>query len=217
HLLSWDAGRLSVRTLPRTGNPSVTSPEGPFGAWSAVAIADGLDGKSRVLWTNGDGRTGLEIFGSRGSEEAFHFAAGTGAIPADVSVGANGDAHVLWRGSLGSAFLSSVDSSGRQTIGPSYGPYASWNAIAVADSLDGVTWVLWRSTDGRMSVSEHRDLAMVAVLRFDATPGWAAEDVTVGTDGRPRLLRVSPDGRAEVSTVALDGRLADAHVQSNPG
>src|SRR5262249_50770566 len=95
HLLSWDAGRLSVRTLPRTGNPSVTSPEGPFGAWSAVAIADGLDGKSRVLWTNGDGRTGLEIFGSRGSEEAFHFAAGTGAIPADVSVGANGDAHVL--------------------------------------------------------------------------------------------------------------------------
>ena len=37
---------------------------------------------------------------------------------------------------------------------------------------------------------------------------WVAEDVAVGADGRPRILRTSPGGRASV--VTLDGdRLVD--------
>jgi photosystem II stability/assembly factor-like uncharacterized protein len=217
HLLSWKDERLSVRTLPPSGDPSDTPPEGPFGGWTAVAIADGGDGKSRVLWANGDGRMGLEIIGSSGSEAAFHFAAQADAAAVDVSVGADGTAHVLWRQPLGAAFLSSVDSYGRQTGGPTYGPYASWNAVALADGSEGTTWILWRAADGRVSLSAHRGLEMVSVVRFDAAPGWAAEDIAVGIDGRPRLLRVSPDGRAEVATVGPDGLLTDAQVQANSG
>ncbi len=114
------------------------------------------------------------------------------------------------------AHLSSVDSSGAMTDGPDYGPYPKWTAVAVADG-PGATWVLWRAADGRVSLSLHRALAMETVFRFDASPGWAAEDLAIGSDGRPRLLRVNADGRAEVSTVAADGRLTDAQVHANPG
>ena len=58
---------------------------------------------------------------------------------------------------------------------------------------------------------------MQNVLRFDASPGWAAEDVAVGADGRPRLLRVHPDGRAEVSTVDSQAKLTNAQVHANTG
>ncbi len=86
HLLSWSADRASVRTLPESGNPSETPPEGPFGAWTAVAIADGADGRSRVLWVNGDGRAAVEIVGAQGQDSVFRLARRPDAsAAADVS------------------------------------------------------------------------------------------------------------------------------------
>ena len=219
-LLLWNRDRLAVRTLQPSGDPTQTAPEGPFGGWTAVAIADGTDRKSRVLWVNGDGRTGLEIVGVGGGEDALRYPAEGGVLSpmsaVDISVGANSITHLLWTNVLGAARISSLDSSGRRADGPDYGPYRNWSAIAIADG-PGETWVLWRAADGRMSLSVHRELAMEAVLRFAASPGWAAEDLTVGADGRPRVLRVSPDGRAEISTVDLQARLANSQVLANPG
>jgi hypothetical protein len=232
HVLTWDADRLSVHTLADSGADTSTPPEGPSGSWLATAISDGADGLSRVLWVNGDGRASLEIVGSAGSVAVFRFASFPEASAADVSVGADGSAHLLWTNARGGMYIATVDASGAVTDGRGYGPYPSWTALALADSPDGSTWVLWRATDGRSSVSVHRgpDLAMEEIIRFDARPSTpcspptlgcccgtsnpfpAVEDITVGADGRPRLLRVGVDGMAEVSTIDAHGEITDAQT-----
>jgi photosystem II stability/assembly factor-like uncharacterized protein len=213
HVLSWDADSLTVHTLDDSGHESATPPEGPSSSWLATAISDGPDGLSRVLWVNGDGRAALEIVGPVGSVAVFPFA----GSPADVSVGADGAANLLSRNQSDAMSLSRIDASGNVTLETAYGPYQGWTAVALADTPDGSTWVLWHATDGRTSVSIHRDRGvMVKVLRFPASPGLAAADITVASDGRPRLLRVGTDGKAEVSTIDASGNLSDAQTH-NPG
>ncbi len=148
----------------------------------------------------------------------FRFASEALASPVDVSVGADGSTHLLWTGVNGEMFLASVDAAGNATRGPTYGPYGSWTAIALADEPDGSTWVLWRAADGRSSVSVHRGLVLEEVFRFDAGD-LAVEDITVGADGRPRLLFVgsgSP-GAARVATIDARGNLVDAVSHAEGG
>ena len=216
-LLSWINDRMSVRTLPAAGEPIQTPQEGPFGAWTATAISDGPDGRSRVLWINGDGRAGLGIVGSAGSEAAFQFPATPVWSATDVAAARDGSASVLWTRASGAMYLATVDTSGVTTLGPKYGPYAGWSAIAIAEGLDGSTWVLWRSTDGRVSVARHRARVLEAAFRFDANPDWAAEDIAVAADGRPRLLRVHRDGRASLATLDAAGRLTAEQVHADGG
>ncbi len=219
-LLSWNADRLSVRTLFASGNPVDTPEEGPFGGWTATAISGG-DGPARVLWVNGDGRVGLEIVGPSGSEGAFRYPAMPGWSAIDVAAASSdGDAKLLWISADGAMFIATVSQTGAASLGPEYGPYPGWSAVAIAEAAEGTdadTWVLWRCTDGRVSISTHRAGVLASVFRFGASPGWAAEDITVAADGLSRLLRIHPDGRASVSTIDPEGTLTTEQIYANEG
>ena len=92
-----------------------------------------------------------------------------------------------------------------------------WTAVAIANSSEGA-WVLWRCTDGRAGLSLHdADGVMLRSFQWAASPGLAAEDITVGVDGRPRVLRTNPNGNMEVWTVDTAGRLTDGQTYSNFG
>ncbi len=58
---------------------------------------------------------------------------------------------------------------------------------------------------------------MVRSLQWAASPGLAAEDITVGADGRVRVLRTSPNGHMEISTVDDAGGLTAAQSYDNSG
>ena len=214
-VLSWDADSLTVRTLEDAGGESRTPPEGPSFRWLASAIADGPDGLSRVLWLAGDGRAALEVAGPAGREAVLSFPAVANWAPADVSMGADGKAHLLWTSVSGAMYLTSVDGAANVRLGPSYGPFAGWTALAIADAPDGSTRVLWRANDGRFSISVHHGLAMGEVVRFAAIPGRAAADITVASDGNARVLLLGGDGTAEVATVDALGSLANARTHAN--
>lgn len=216
-VLSWDAGRLSVRTLEGSGDWVGTAPEGPFGTWTATAISDGADGLSRVLWNSGDGRVALGIVGPAGTLAAFRFDALDGWAAADISVGVNGNANLLWTSATGEMFVASVDPAGAATSSAQYGPYSGWAAVAIADSPHAPTLVLWRCTDGRAALSRFMDGFLDLVFRWGADPGWAAEDIAVGADGLARLLWSNPDGRMKIWTVDAGGRLTDEQIYANPG
>ncbi len=132
-------------------------------------------------------------------------------------MGADGKAHLLWTSVSGAMYLTSVDGAGNVRLGPSYGPFAGWTALAIADAPDGSTRVLWRANDGRFSISVHHGLAMGEVVRFAAIPGRAAADITVGNDGNARVLLLGGDGTAEVATVDALGSLANARTHANAG
>ena len=216
-LLNWTGGRLSVRTLPPSGDPIATPEEGPFGDWIATAISDGPDGRPRVLWVNGDGDAGLEIVGPSGSESAFRYPALPQWSAVDIAAMRDGGASLLWTSAAGAMSLTTVDASGAATLGPQYGPYAGWSALAIAEGRLGSTWVLWRSTDGQVGLSRHRAGVVDGAFRFNANPDWVAEDIAVAADGRPRLLRVHRDGRASLAKLAADGDLADERIHSEAG
>jgi photosystem II stability/assembly factor-like uncharacterized protein len=218
-LLSWNADRLSVRTLFAFGDPVDTPEEGPFGGWTATAISGG-DGLARVLWVHGDGRVGVEIVGPSGSEAAFRYPAMSGWSAIDIAASSDGDTKLLWTSVDGAMFIATVSQTGAASSGPQYGPYSGWSAVAIAEVAEGTdvdTSVLWRCTDGRVSISTHRAGVLASVFRFGASPGWAAEDITVAADGLPRLLRIHPDGRASVSTIDAGGTLTAEQIYTNVG
>lgn len=219
-LLSWNADRLSVRTLFTSGDPVNTPEDGPFGGWTATAISGG-DGAARVLWVHGDGRVGLQLVGGpSGSDAAFRYPAFPGWSAIDIAASSNGETNLLWTSADGAMFIVTVSQTGAASPGPQYGPYPGWSAVAIAQVADGTdvdTWALWRCTDGRLSISIHRAGVLASVFRFDASPGWAAEDITVANDGLPRLLRVHPDGRASVSTFDPEGTLTAEQIYTNQG
>jgi len=58
---------------------------------------------------------------------------------------------------------------------------------------------------------------MLRSFQWAASPGLTAEDITVGVDGRPRVLRTNPNGNMGVWTVDTAGHLTDGQTYSNFG
>jgi hypothetical protein len=215
-LLSW-SNQLTVLTLDAAGNWSSTAPGDASTTWTAVAIAGGPDGLARVLWQCVDGRSGVEVIGPTGRQAVYAFAPTGSLVAADVAVAENGEARVLFTGSLGEALVARVDSSGVLKPGPHYGPTRGWTAVAITDGPGG-TRVLWRCTDGRGGTSLHdAGGVMLGSSVWPASAGYAAEDLAVGADGSPRLLRTNPNGDVEVSTIDAAGHPSAAQILSNSG
>jgi len=126
-------------------------------------------------------------------------------MPADVSMGADGRPRLLFTSAGGEMYVAALDASGSPVAGPHYGPTGSWRAIALTDAPDGSSWVLWRNTDGRSSLSVHRDGVMETKFAWDASADGAVEDVAVGADGKARILVADPDAHARIWTVGGDG------------
>ena len=158
-----------------------------------------------MLWQAGDGRWALEVVGASGPESSAVFAAESGWMPSDVSVGADGRPRLLFTSAGGELYVSTLDASGSPVAGPHYGPTGSWRAIALADAPDGASWVLWRNTDGRSAISSHRGGVMETKFAWDASSDGAVEDVAVGADGKARILVVDAESHARIWTVAGDG------------
>jgi hypothetical protein len=214
-VLVWNEDRLSLGTVNAAGSWTSGVPGAASSTWTAVALAEGA-GRSHVLWQNGDGRSAIEVVGESGRQSVNVFASRADWIPSDVSARADGTTHVLWTGIDGRMFLSAVDPTGAIVDGPVYGPALGWSAVAIAEG-SGDTWVLWRSADGRFAVSPHRDGTMVAAYIYVADADWSVEDLAVGADGRPRLLRSRPDGIASVATIDASGRLVSEQSHSLEG
>jgi hypothetical protein len=215
--LSWNTDRLSVAALDASGHSTVGPTSDASETWRATAIASDGGDRAHVLWHCTDGRSALEIVGRSGRESVKVFAAEAGWMPGDVSVRSGGKTSLLWTHADGRMRIATIDSSGGAVVGPEYGPAFGWSAVAIADDFAGTTRVLWRSSDGRSSLSLHRDGEMLSFLGWPADPGWSVEDIAVGADGRTRLLRTSPDDSAEVSIVEPDGTRTSPTTYASPG
>ncbi len=216
-ILLRDGDRFALGTLDVSGHWTSSAPGDASATWTAIAVATAGSDRTHVLWQCGDGRTALEIIGPLGRQSAAVFEKRSGWIASDLSVRTDGQINVLWTGTDGRMFVAMVNASGAVTEGQEYGPATGWSAIAIADGPGSETWVLWRSTDGRAALSAHRDGTMVSSYKYAAHLDWTAEDVAVAADGRPRLLRTSPEGLASVATIDTAGRLMTGQRYGLPG
>src|SRR6185437_2766217 len=122
----------SVNTATGQGGSGPTL--GPYAGWTAVKIATGADGKTRLLWdiTNGVAAVwALDGFGIPLS--AVNFGPYAGWTATDIAVGSDGNTRLLWDYTDGTAVVWSVNTATNQvSSGPNLGPYAGWTATHLA-------------------------------------------------------------------------------------
>ena len=211
HVLFTDSGgRVAFLNLDNSGKSTGAGPYGPFGGWSATAVADGPDGLTRVLWIHLDGSAALWTLGPAGNQASYRYGPAAGWAAVDVSVGSDGTTHLLWTNIDGRAHLSSVAVSGAVIGGTTYGPYSGWLARSISDGADGLTRLLWSNVDGRVGLTLIAVGQIVATGRFTLDPGWTARDVAVASDNRARILFVNADGRMALWSVDNSGALTHA-------
>ena len=145
HLL-WVSAQHEARvdTVDATGALTQGRTLGPYGGWSAQAIADGADGSTWVLWRHLDGRAGISRSGGGSPDAAFHWDADPGWSAEDVTVATDGLPRVLWTRPDGRARIATVDARGDLTGAVDY-VNAGYPARRIAASSDGLTRVLWEA------------------------------------------------------------------------
>ena len=117
--------------------------------WTAVAIADGADGLTRLLWNQVDGSAGLSLVSSAGLLATHRYSGSLGWRAVDVAVGADGQSRILWTHADGRMALFRVDDSGNVTTrGPVYEAPVGFTAQRVGAGPDGLTRILWTDSDG---------------------------------------------------------------------
>ncbi len=208
-------GSAHFRNIDGSGRSSDAS-YGPYGGWTATAVADGADGLTRVLWNNLDGSAALWLLGSQGNQASYRLDAASGFHAIDVSASAAGLTHILWTASDGRIAITSVDNAGHVSTGPANGPFFGWTAVAIFDGPDGLTRVLWNDLDGRAAISFARAGSLLASYSYGAAAGWTALDVAAGGDGLTRILWSHLDGRIALGIIDSSGQVKYGPVYPAP-
>jgi hypothetical protein len=202
--LAATSSGIALGTLDASGNATRQRTYGPYDQWAPAAAACSLDGLSRVLWQNADGRWDVWLVGPDGVLGSFAFPADPGLTAEDVAGAQAGITHVLLRGARDAA-LETVDAQGIGAGRVSLGSYPGWTAAAISDGNEGLTRVLWTNTDGRFGLSLASSSGILQTSRY--RQDGVAVDVAAGGDGRTRILHVSSDGRVGLWIVDGSGAL----------
>jgi sugar lactone lactonase YvrE len=212
-LWSYANGGIAVWSVDNAGHVSTGPAYGPFPAWTVVAIADGQDGLSRILWRRSDGSAGLSLFGAEGPIASYRLGPVAGWAAMDLAVGADGQTRILWTHLDGRMALWRVDDPGNPTaLGPIYPPPSGFTASRVAAGPDGLTRVLWTDVNGN-AVLWILSADNVLQRSFDLGPAPAAgiagawtgtfdsADFVDCDSGTPAQASFTQDGEVVVGTL----------------
>ncbi|MGO8671028.1 MAG: protease pro-enzyme activation domain-containing protein [Capsulimonadaceae bacterium] len=201
HVLWTNAGgTLSLWSYSTTSGAYTQNSYGPFGGWTAKAIADGPDGMTRVLWVSTSGAAAIwSVNDATGSYTQNAFGPYKGWSATGLTVGADNTTHVLWTNGAGTASIWNYNTGTGSYNQNTYGPFTTWNANAVADGTDGQTRVLWSNTAGNVSVwSLNNTTGAFTQNAYGPFGGWSATALSVDANSTTHLLWVSTSGNASL-------------------
>ena len=178
--------------------------------WTAVKVAAGGDGLTRVLWVNNaTGAAELWLLNSNDTVAATAPApfaiAGWNVVDMAVGSGPNSQTRLLWsNGSSGQVVVWTVD-HGFNVVSPQvFGPISGWSVRALGVSPADLSWLLWdNGGTGQAALWElNSNNTLNQGAGYGPYNGWIATDVTAGGDGNARLLWQCNDGRMGVWTIS---------------
>ena len=95
HILWTDTnGTAFLGTIDGSGAVARSVTIGPYPGWTPVAIDDGPDGLTRLLWNSRDGRVGLSQVSADGILRTVRCSSEAGWTAIDVAVGGDGRARI---------------------------------------------------------------------------------------------------------------------------
>jgi exo-beta-1,3-glucanase (GH17 family) len=197
--------------------PIISPDGGTITIGQAVTISDTLSGASIYYTTDGSTPSSSSILYTgaitiSASETIDATAVETGysnsavasasftAVPsswtaASLSVGPDGNSHLLWDRNDGSAAFWTMDANGNNIINNTYGPFPGWTAKSIVTDSSNNTYALWDNGNGSVTVWKESGSGKFAGLNtFGPFPGWTAKSMSVGGDGLLRLLWTNTNG-----------------------
>jgi hypothetical protein len=201
-------------TLP---TPIISPNGGTITIGQSVTLSDSQNGSSVYYTTNGTTPssssalyTGPITISASETIEAIAVAAGnansaiaTASFTASphtwtavsVSLGPDGNTHLLWDRTDGSAAFWTMGANGNIIINNAYGPFPGWTAKSVVTDSSNNTYALWDNANGSVTVwKENGSGSFTGLNTFGPFPGWTAKTMSVGGDGLLRLLWTNTDG-----------------------
>ena len=179
--------------------------------WTARAVTVGVDGQTRLLWANVDGRAGLWSVDST-NDVSYGPTVGpyVGWTATHIAAGMDGLTRVLWNkpdGSVG-LWLLNADNTVAST-GTSYGPFDGWAATSMAVGNDNQTRILWANTDGSMSYWTVDTSGNITYSpTYGPYPGWTPQSISVGTDNSVHILWVNDNSSASLWAIDAAGNVS---------
>jgi hypothetical protein len=127
-------------------------------------------------------------------------------------VGGDGTMRLMWTGTDSHISLWKLDASNNINFSSSreYGPYYGWTPIALTTAYNGNSYVLWRNTNGSISLwLVDANLNYVTSRAYGPYDGWIAESVSVETagPGNNRFRVIWRDTAGKVSIWIVDAAL----------
>ena len=201
-------GAISLWNYSRdTGSFSLNN-YGPYPGWTVKAVADNpdtsVDGQTRLLWNNADGRASIWSLDNSSGEYTHHeFGPYPGWTATGLSVATGNSTHLLWNNTNGMASVWDYQTTDGSFASHNYGPYPGWSAKSIADGTadgtGGATRLLWTNTGGQMSLwGLNSDTGTFAAKNYGPYTGWSASAVSVSSDDTAHILWNNTDGRASV-------------------
>jgi hypothetical protein len=140
---------VSLWTLNEIGARTLDFEYGPYAGWIATAIAEGSDGRTRILWNKLDGTAGLSFVNSDGSLDTFRYASSPGWISVDLASGENNETRLLRASEDGSIAVWRISPVGAPIgFGKIYPAPSGFRAARLSVGAEGLARVLWRNPDG---------------------------------------------------------------------
>ena len=208
-------GTFALWTISGSGSYTSTPAYGPYSGWSARAIADGSDGRTRILlqhapegaaavWTV-DSATGA--FTSTPAYGPYGGWTGTA-----LAVGHDNLTRLQWRHSPdGQSSVWTVAGSGSITSTPGFGPYGTWTASSLAVGGDSLSRLLWGDGAGHFSFWTLDALSNISSTpSFGPIPGWSPSILASGPDANAHLMLNRSDGAMALWAVNGAGTLSSS-------
>ena len=183
---------------------------GPFTGWAARALAVGPSERVYLLWT-GPGRSASvwSVDMEAGAARHLEYGPYGGWKARALAVGPDGVLRVLWSGAGGAAALWSLPEQSFGTGGVpdslDCGPFAGWEARALAVGPDNRAHLLWTRGDGAASVWAVGADGRAQPSEHGPYDGWSAVGVAASGRGGSRLLWRGAGGYASLWDVQAAG------------
>jgi len=191
---------------------------GPQANAVPVAVAQGGDGLTRLLWNNADGSSSLWTVQSNGTVVLQKsYGRYVGWIATAVAAGPNPSSptRILWNHSDGVFSLWTVDAAGNFTQ-TQYGPYPGWVAKSLVVGPDEQAHVLLNHpSDGQMSLWTVASGGGFTSANYGPFAGYTAINIAVGPDNIVHVLWTAPDGSASLWN--MDGTAPGGYSFHNDG
>ena len=131
-----------------------------------------------------------------------------GIVSAQTSgIGGDGYTRLLWRATNGSISLWKLNPFLASPVSHVYGPYATWEPVAITTAQNSWTYVLWRNTNNSISLwAVDPNLIYRFSKQYGPYPGWIAETLSADTSGNgsSNLRLIWKNVNGQVSIWSLD-------------